>query len=94
MTDSMTTQPQARKVIVGRRYAQACPRRRGGRHLGAQLQQPRTAGRTLDDAVRTHHRGLHGARESVTRALTQLWQQQQRARERQRGPERDFGPSR
>ena len=54
----------------------------------------RTAGWTLDDAVRTHHRGLHGARETVARALTQLWQQQQRARERPRGPERDFGPRR
>ena len=42
------------------------------------------AGRTLDDAVRTHHRGLQGARESVERALTQMWQRQQRERERPR----------
>ena len=31
---------------------------------------------------------------SVTRGVNAIWKQQQQARERQRGPERDFGPSR
>ena len=40
--------------------------------------------------------GLQGDRRSVARGVNVIWkrQQQQQRRERQRGPERDFGPSR
>ena len=37
---------------------------------------------------------LQGDRRSVARGVNAIWKRQQQARERQRGPERDFGPSR
>ena len=37
---------------------------------------------------------LQRDRQSVARGVNVIWKQQQRRRERQRGPERDYGPSR
>ena len=37
---------------------------------------------------------LQGDRRSIARGVNAIWKQQQQARERQRSPERDFGPSR
>ena len=55
-----------------------------GRHLGA-------AGRTAERACDGLDPGLQDARRDVTRALEMM---RHAARERERGPERDFGPSR
>ena len=38
--------------------------------------------------------GLQGDRRSIARGVNAIWKQQQQARERLRGPERDYGPSR
>ena len=51
----------------------------------------RKAGGYLDEAIRTHHSGLQGDRRSVEKGLNRIRQIIQR---RQRGPERDYGPSR
>ena len=37
---------------------------------------------------------LQGDRRSIARGVNAIWKRQQQARERQRGPERDYGPSR
>ena len=47
-----------------------------------------------DSASRALEEGLQGDRRSVTRGVDAIWKKQQQARERLRGPERDYGPSR
>ena len=37
---------------------------------------------------------LQGDGRSIARGVNAIWKRQQQARERQRGPERDYGPSR
>ena len=51
----------------------------------------RKAGEYLDEAVRTHHSGLQGDRRSVEEGLNHI---RQIIQQRQRGPGRDYGPSR
>ena len=51
----------------------------------------RKAGGYLDEAIRTHHSGLQGDRRSVEKGLNRI---RQIIQQRQRGPDRDYGPSR
>ena len=48
----------------------------------------------LKQQVELLRRELQGDRRSIARGVNAIWKQQQQARERQRGPERDYGPSR
>ncbi len=54
----------------------------------------RQTGRGFEAAGRALGSGLQGDRQSIARGVNAIWKRQQQARERQRGPERDFGPSR
>ena len=54
----------------------------------------RSGGRGFEAASRALEEGLQGDRRSVARGVNAIWKRQQQARERQRGPERDYGPSR
>ena len=51
-------------------------------------------GQGFEAASRDLGSELQGDRRSIARGLNAIWKKQQQARERQRGPERDFGPSR
>ena len=53
-----------------------------------------TSGRGFEAASQALEEGLQGDRRSIARGVNAIWKQQQQARERQRGPERDYGPSR
>ena len=68
--------------------------RRIGQGLEAAARADRSAGQGFEVASRALEEGLQGDRRSVARGVNAIWKQQQQARERQRGPERDFGPSR
>ena len=54
----------------------------------------RSVGQGFEAASRDLGSELQGDRRSIARGLNAIWKKQQQARERQRGPERDFGPSR
>ena len=58
----------------------------------AGLEPDRSVGRGFEAASQTLGSGLQRDRRSVARGVNVIWKQQQR--ERQRGPERDYGPSR
>ena len=62
--------------------------------LKPQLGADRSAGGRFEAASRDLGSELQGDRRSIARGVNAIWKQQQQARERQRGPERDFGPSR
>ena len=62
--------------------------------LEAAARADRSVGQGFEAASRTLEEGLQGDRRSVARGVNAIWKRQQQARERQRGPERDFGPSR
>ena len=62
--------------------------------LKPQLGRTEASAQGFEAASRTLEEGLQGDRRSVARGVNAIWKQQQQARERQRGPERDFGPSR
>ena len=68
--------------------------RRSGQGLKAAAGADRSVGRGFEAASRSLGSGLQGDRRSVARGVNAIWKRQQQARERQRGPERDFGPSR
>ena len=55
---------------------------------------PKKLAEDLKQQVKLLRRGLQGDRRSVARGVNAIWKQRQEARERLRGPERDFGPSR
>ena len=79
----------------GRRIAGAgAAARRIGQGLEAAAREDRSAGRGFEAASQALEKGLQGDRRSVARSVNAIWKQQQQARERQRGPERDYGPSR
>ena len=59
--------------------------------LQEQVQQLEKQGGYLDEAIRTHHSGLQGDRRSVEEGLNRI---RQIIQQRQRGPDRDYGPSR
>ena len=80
---------------VGRRIAGAgAAARRIGQGLEAAARADRSAGGGFEAASQALEEGLQGDRRSVARGVNAIWKRQQQARERQRGPERDFGPSR
>ena len=80
---------------VGRRIAGAgAAARRIGQGLEAAAREDRSAGRGFEAASQALEEGLQGDRRSIARGVNAIWKQQQQSRERQRGPERDFGPSR
>ena len=60
--------------------------------LKPQLGADRSVGRGFEAASQTLGSGLQGDRRSVARGVNVIWKRQQQ--ERQRGPERDYGPSR
>ena len=62
--------------------------------LKPQLGRTEALAEDLKQQVKTLGSGLQGDRRSVEKGLNVIWQRQQRALERQRGPERDYGPSR
>ena len=55
---------------------------------------PKRSAKDLKQQVEILSSELQGDRQSIARGLNAIWKQQQQARERQRGPERDYGPSR
>ncbi len=80
---------------VGRRIAGAgAAARRIGQGLEAAARADRSVGQGFEAASRDLGSELQGDRRSIARGVNAIWKQQQQARERQRGPERDFGPSR
>ncbi len=80
---------------VGRRIAGAgAAARRIGQGLEAAARADRSVGQGFEAASRDLGSELQGDRRSIARGLNAIWKKQQQARERQRGPERDFGPSR
>ena len=48
----------------------------------------------FEAASRALEEGLQGDHRSIARGVNVIWKRQQQRRERQRGPERDYGPSR
>ena len=62
--------------------------------LKPQLGRDRSVGQGFEAASRDLGSELQGDRRSIARGVNAIWKQQQQARERQRGPERDYGPSR
>ena len=62
--------------------------------LKPQLGRTEALGQGFEAASRALEEGLQGDRRSVARGVNAIWKRQQQARERQRGPERDYGPSR
>ncbi len=62
--------------------------------LQPQLGRTEALAEDLKQQVEILASGLQGDRRSIARGVNAIWKQQQQARERQRGPERDFGPSR
>ena len=62
--------------------------------LKPQLGRTEASAKDLKEQVAGLRRELQGDRRSIGRGLNAIWKRQQQARERQRGPERDFGPSR
>ena len=62
--------------------------------LKPQLGRTEASAKEFEEASQALEEGLQGDRRSVTRGVNAIWKQQQQRRERQRGPERDFGPSR
>ena len=60
--------------------------RRSGQGLKAAAGADRSAGRGFEAAGQTLGSGLQGDRRSVEKGLNVIWQRQQRALERQRGP--------
>ena len=80
---------------AGRGFAGAdAAARRSGQGLEAAARADRSAGRGLEAAGRNLGSELQEDRRSIARGVNAIWKQQQQARERQRGPERDYGPSR
>ena len=61
--------------------------------LKPQLGRTEASAKDLKQQVEALEEGLQGDRRSVARGVNAIWKQKQ-ARERQRGPERDYGPSR
>ena len=61
--------------------------------LKPQLGRTEASAKDLKQQVEILAAKLQGDRRSIARGVNAIWKQQQ-ARERQRGPERDFGPSR
>ena len=68
--------------------------RRIGQGLEAAARADRSVGQGFEAASRDLGSELQGDRRSIARGLNAIWKKQQQARERQRGPERDYGPSR
>ena len=62
--------------------------------LKPQLGRTEALAEDLKQQVKALEEGLQGDRRSIARGVNVIWKQQQQARERQRGPERDYGPSR
>ena len=62
--------------------------------LKPQLGRTEASAKDLKQQVEILAAKLQGDRRSIARGVNAIWKQQQQARERQRGPERDFGPSR
>ena len=62
--------------------------------LKPQLGRTEASAEGFEAASRDLGSELQGDRRSIARGVNAIWKQQQQARERQRGPERDFGPSR
>ena len=78
-----------------RRIAEAsAAARRSGQGLEAAVRADRSAGGGFEAASQTLGSGLQRDRRSVARGVNVIWKRQQQQRERQRGPERDYGPSR
>ena len=68
--------------------------RRISQGLEAAARADRSVGQGFEAASRDLGSELQGDRRSIARGVNAIWKQQQQARERQRSPERDFGPSR
>ena len=63
-----------------------------GQGLEATARADRSVSRGFEGASQAIGSGLQGDRRSVARGVNVIWKRQQQ-RERQRGPERDFGPN-
>ncbi len=62
--------------------------------LKPQLGRTEASAKEFEAASRDLGSELQGDRRSIARGVNAIWKQRQEARERLRGPERDFGPSR
>ena len=62
--------------------------------LKPQLGRTEASAKDLKEQVEILASELQGDRRSIARGLNAIWKRQQQVRERQRGPERDYGPSR
>ena len=68
--------------------------RRSGQGLKTAAGADRSVGRGFEGASRALEERLQGDRRSIARGVNAIWKRHQQAWERQRGTERDFGPSR